>query len=180
MYKKGYKQKKRELVELEHKKANHIFEEAQSSEFEDFNRYWDSRYNDFNEQVRILEDELIQRHKQEQMEFMERIEDILPQHPKETSDMLNLGKIEENLVKLHRFKEAQQVVDKIKVKEDECQEKFKQSKDELAEKHLHQFTKKQNLELEALRKKIQAKRDNLDTQRITELERYFTKIYKKF
>jgi len=54
------------------------------------------------------------------MEFMERIEDILPQHPKETSDMLNLRKIEENLVKLHRFKEAQQVVDKIKVKEDEC------------------------------------------------------------
>ena len=110
------------------------------------------------------------------MEFMERIEDILPQNPKETSDMLNLRKIEESLVKLHRFKEAQQVVEKIRDKEYEVLDKFKQSKDELAEKHLTQFTKKQNLELEALRKKIQAKRDNLDSQRISELERYFYNV----
>jgi len=92
----------------------------------------------------VLEDELIARHKSELMEFMERIEEHLPQAPKESSDMLNLRKVEENLVKLHRFKEAQQVVDKLKEMEIEVMEKFKQQKDELAEKHLHLFTRKQN------------------------------------
>jgi hypothetical protein len=169
--KKVYKQKKRQLVELEHKKANHIFEDAQSSEFEDFNAYWDKRYETFNEEVKALENELVQRHKEDLVEFMSRIEDILPQRPKESSEILNLRKIEENLVKCQRFREAQQVVDKIKDKEIDVIEKFKTNKDELAEKHLQQFTKKQNLELDALRVKIQQKRNELDSQRVSELER---------
>ena len=52
-----FKNKKRILVQLQHKKANQIFEEAQSSEFEEFNAYWENRYKEFDEQVGVLEEE---------------------------------------------------------------------------------------------------------------------------
>ena len=90
----------------------------------------------------------MQRHNVELEEFKSRVQDFLPQKAKESSEMLNLRKVEENLVKLQRFKEAQQVVDKLNEKEIEVNRKFMEDKEQLAEKHVVQFKKKQNLELD--------------------------------
>lgn len=49
---------------------------------------------DFKEQAEKLEDEMIENHKLELEEFVEAVINNLPEAPKETSEILNLHKIE--------------------------------------------------------------------------------------
>jgi len=54
---------------------------------------------DFRDQAEKLEYEMVENHKAELVEFIEAIINNLPEAPKETSEILNLKKIEISLVK---------------------------------------------------------------------------------
>ena len=46
-----------------------------------------------------LEEEMIEKHKEELIEFVETLDQSLPQQPKDSTELLNMRKIEYNLVK---------------------------------------------------------------------------------
>lgn len=74
-------------------------EKAHLEEFNEFNGYWDKKVQEFEEEAFRIEEETQKRHEQETEEFQESIERALGARPKETSEMINLRKIEESLAR---------------------------------------------------------------------------------
>ena len=74
-------------------------EQAYLNEFNNFNEFWDQKMNEFNDQAKELEDQMLQRHQAECDAFVEELEKSIPSKFKESSDLLNLRKIEESLAK---------------------------------------------------------------------------------
>lgn len=78
-------------------------EEAHVNEFNQFNEFWDKRMLEFNEQAQLIEEQMIQRHQEELEKFMEELENALPLKPKDSSELINLRKIEELLAKQEEY-----------------------------------------------------------------------------
>lgn len=78
-------------------------EEAHVNEFNKFNEFWDKRMLEFNEQAQLIEEQMIQRHQEELEKFMEELENALPLKPKDSSELINLRKIEELLAKQEEY-----------------------------------------------------------------------------
>ncbi len=74
-------------------------EETHLEEFNMFNEIWDNRMVQFNERAQQLEEEMIEKHKGELEEFLRSLDESLPEKPKDSSELLNMRKIEDNLVK---------------------------------------------------------------------------------
>ncbi len=54
---------------------------------------------EFNEQATQIEDQMIQRHQMESQKFLEELEKSIPVKPKDSAELLNLRKIQENLAR---------------------------------------------------------------------------------
>ena len=82
---------------------------AHLEEINDFNKYWDNKMMDYQKQAERMENETLQRHQAEVMEFEEEIEKSLSQCKKESGEIINLRKIEETLAKQQKYIEAHKV-----------------------------------------------------------------------
>jgi hypothetical protein len=69
-------------------------EKAHLEEFNEFNAYWDQKMQEFEAEAIRIEEETHKRHEQESQDFQNSVEGALGVRPKETSEIINLRKIE--------------------------------------------------------------------------------------
>ena len=74
-------------------------EKAHLEEFNEFNQYWDKKMQEFEAEAIRIEEDTRRRHEQEAEDFQDGVEKALGPRPKETSEIINLRKIEESLAR---------------------------------------------------------------------------------
>jgi hypothetical protein len=78
-------------------------EEAHVAEFNQFNKFWDEKMQEFNEQVQSVVDQLVAKHQEDLPKFLEDLDNQIPVKPKESAQLLNLRKIQENLARQKEY-----------------------------------------------------------------------------
>jgi hypothetical protein len=119
-----------------------------------------------------IEEETQKRHEQETEEFQEGIERALGAKPKETSEIINLRKIEESLARQEDYKEAHKVQQKIADLERQEFDKWNHSKVNKIKNLLQQLTVKQENEMNVLRQRIESGYEEQKKLRAGELDKY--------
>ena len=72
-------------------------------EFNEFNKFWDKKMYEFAEEGFKIENEIIEKHKEDLIKFEEELEKSIPIKYRENSEILNLRKIEGALVKQREY-----------------------------------------------------------------------------
>jgi len=162
-----YKQKhEQEMMQIE---------QAQVSEFNQFNEFWDKRMMEFNEHAQQIEEQLVQRQQEDLAKFLEDLDNALPVKPKDTTEMLNLKKIEDQLAKQEEYIEAHKIQQKWAKLEREENEKWRVIRDQKIRNQRAQLEQKQQVELAALRKRIATGQEEQRKCRSAELEKLLQK-----
>lgn len=68
-------------------------------EFTEFNMKWDNKMKEYEEEAKKLEEVLINKHLEAYQKLEQELEESIPKKPKDSAELLNLKKREENLVK---------------------------------------------------------------------------------
>lgn len=74
-------------------------EEAHLNEFNQFNEFWDRKMEEYNEQAKLIEQQMIEKHHSELEKFVEELDKAVPFKPKDSAELLNFRKIQESLAK---------------------------------------------------------------------------------
>lgn len=164
----------REELKGRHAQEKKEIEEAHLAEFNQFEEFWEHKVKEFEEEASKAQDEMVSRHQEEIVKFEEELQKSLPQRPKDSSEVLNLKKIEDNLARQQEYLEAHKVQQKCQDMEREEQDKWDQVRDQKIRNQLNQLILKQNQELNALRKRITSAQEEQTKTRASELERYAT------
>jgi len=165
------KVKVRQFDEMVHLEQEH------SDKFQDFNDAWDQKMAEFSEQAQALEQQALERHEDEMRALIIRVDASLPSRPKDSPDLLNLKRIEQHLIKQNQFIEAHRIQQKIKELENEEQYKWVSRRNNKILSQKLVLDKKQDQELENLRKRINTLQDEQQKARTIELAR-LVKNYK--
>lgn len=75
----------------------------------EFNKYWDSKFLEYQEESEKLESETLERHQREGQEFEEVVEQSIPMGKRQTSEIINLRKVEEQLAKQEDYVGAHKI-----------------------------------------------------------------------
>jgi hypothetical protein len=84
-------------------------ETANLEEFTDFSNQWNNRIQDYRDHKAELISNKEESHFMEMQQLFDRLDKQLPFQPKKTSDLLNLIKIREHLVKNKSYSKAEKV-----------------------------------------------------------------------
>eukprot|EP00238_Polyblepharides_amylifera_P012326 CAMPEP_0196578164 /NCGR_PEP_ID=MMETSP1081-20130531/7115_1 /TAXON_ID=36882 /ORGANISM="Pyramimonas amylifera, Strain CCMP720" /LENGTH=417 /DNA_ID=CAMNT_0041897289 /DNA_START=11 /DNA_END=1260 /DNA_ORIENTATION=- len=170
-----------ELREIEEEKlrqvlrARHIaervrVEEGHKEEFESFNAEWDRRMALFDEKAEELEELMIQRHAEDFCDMRRRsTEETL--RPKFSTGLLNQRRIQATLAKQRKYPEAERVKAQADTMEEEELRRLNIQHQAKVNSQEEKLTLKQLQELEALRKRVKAGREEHKRQRQLDLER---------
>lgn len=120
---------------------------------------------EFEKEVDRIEEETTKRHEDEAKEFQEGIENSLGVKPKETSEIINLRKIEESLARQEDYREAHKVQARIAELERVEFEKWNLNKVNKVKNLLQQLQVKQENELNVLRQRIESGYEEQKKQR---------------
>ncbi len=82
---------------------------AHVEEITQFNKYWDEKMLEYQSEAEKLEEETLVRHQAEMEEFEKEIEESISYKQKESSQAINLKKIEQNLARQQNYVEAHRV-----------------------------------------------------------------------
>lgn len=167
--------KQKDLDELNIRQQNDCLEleETHIMEFNQFNQTWDQRMNEFQQHGLGLIKEKEELQHRELEDKAKELEETLPNIFKPSAELLNLRQIERNLAKQKNYAEAHAVqvrCNKMEKKELRSFEDVREQKKLALEKEL---VKKQNNEMEALQKRIEAGESEQKKQRALELEKMF-------
>lgn len=158
--------------ELQSKQENERIELEDSHllEYQEFVNTWDKALNnhkkDSDQQVFLM----IEKQKREKIQLLEKLEKQIPLSPKPSSELLNMIKIQEGLIKQQDYGEAHKVQQRINMltrSENISWDKERKRKIMQQESHLD---KKQEVELNALKKRLKTVEDEMNVQRVAELE----------
>jgi hypothetical protein len=167
--------KDRENSELEVRHQNDLYEleETHISEFNNFNEEWDKRMNEFQMHAAQLMQSLVEKQEEELKNYREQIYDKLGDHFKKSPELLNLETMQKNLARQKEYQQAHQI--QVKAQELEIKErnKYYQDREQKAQVLESKLIKKQELEMESLRKRIIAGENEQKKQRALDLERMF-------
>lgn len=76
---------------------------------EEFNQYWDGKFLEYQQEAERVEGETLDKHENERAEFEAVVEQSIPMGKRETSEMINLRKVEEQLAKQEEYVEAHKI-----------------------------------------------------------------------
>jgi len=172
--------KQLEMSKKEDIKGRQVYEKAQLEqehieEFREFNDYWDKKMADFNEQAQGVEEQTILRHQEEMERFLEELEKALPTKPKDSTELLNLKKIQLSLAKKTDYIEAHKIQQRCMKLEKEETDRYLVQREKKILNQKSQLEQKQINELNALRKRISTGQDEQRKARSLELERLLQK-----
>lgn len=162
-----------EEINYAHKTQLFELEETHISEFNHFNSEWDKRMNEFQVHSGELVNSLEEKHMQEREEHRDKMEQKIKESFKPSSELLNLQKIQVNLAKQKEYVEAHQVQVRAKKLETQEQNKYYQERENKIHAEEKKLVKKQELEMESLRKRIIAGENEQKKQRALDLEKMF-------
>ncbi|KRX04140.1 hypothetical protein PPERSA_08355 [Pseudocohnilembus persalinus] len=150
-------------------------EKAHLEEFNEFNEFWDKKMQEFDEEAIKIKDDLIERQEDEYYKIEQELQKTISLRPKESSEILNLRKIEQNLAKQKSYQEAHQVQQKIKQLEKKEEANWILQRQQKIQKQLQQLRVRQQNELNALAQRIFAGQEEQRKSRSIELERLLQK-----
>eukprot|EP01017_Pseudomicrothorax_dubius_P038119 TRINITY_DN5672_c0_g1_i1.p1 TRINITY_DN5672_c0_g1~~TRINITY_DN5672_c0_g1_i1.p1 ORF type:complete len:309 (-),score=117.76 TRINITY_DN5672_c0_g1_i1:162-1088(-) len=174
-FKKEANRKYKEQLRSRHAKERKEIEESHLEEFNKFNEFWDKKMLDFQEEAAKAENELLSRHQEELTKFAEELEKSLPDRPKDSSEILNLRRIEESLARQREYIEAHKVQQKCNSIVMEEIEKWNTIRDQKIRNQISQLVTKQSQELNAFRQRVTSNQDESNKMRTAELERLIQK-----
>jgi hypothetical protein len=140
-------------------------------EVDEYNAEWDSKFKEFEERSKALEESLNQKHAKETDELYSMLEQKLPKNVKFSREYLELKNQEENLVKQQRFKEALLIKRKSEALEKLDSERFSKGKSEKIKSESVKTANKHLLEKNALKKKIEIEFEVMKKQRQQGMEK---------
>lgn len=131
-------------------------EQAHIQEFNTFNEEWDVKMNEFHVHSAGLLRSLEEKHEQELLENREELEKKLGDNYKQSPMLISLISTQKNLAKQKEYQQAHQI--QIKAQELELQEreKYLQEREKKLVALENKLIKKQETEMESLRKRIVA------------------------
>ncbi|KAL4460358.1 hypothetical protein ABPG74_000109 [Tetrahymena malaccensis] len=167
--------KKKDEIRIRHLNEKQDVEKAHLEEFNQFNQFWDQKMLEFEQEAMRIENELIERQNAEFGSVQEELEKAIPYKPKQSSEVLNLIKIEENLAKQKNYIEAHQVQLKRNQLEKTENQQWMNTRNEKIRKQLTLLKQRQQNELNALRQRINSGKEEQRKNRSIELERLLQK-----
>lgn len=96
-------QEKKTQIKQKHAGEKMQLEEAHLNEFNQFNEFWDHKMEEFTEQAKAIEQQMIEKHHGELARFVEELDKVIPLKPKDSGELLNMRKIQESLAKQQKF-----------------------------------------------------------------------------
>lgn len=87
-------------------------ENTHSEEFNNFNIFWDRKMEEYINEAKKIEESLLLKQTEFYKNFEQEIEKSIPLKPKESAELLNLKKIEEQLAQQKEYIEAHKVQQK--------------------------------------------------------------------
>lgn len=113
---------------------------------------------------------MIEKHKREKIQLLERLEKQIPLTPKPSAELLNMLKIQEGLLKIQDYGEAHKVQQRINLlTRSENVNWDKERKKKIMQQEVH-LDKKQDIELSALKKRLSTIEGEMKVTRIAMLE----------
>lgn len=152
-------------------------EDNHTLEFDNMNSIWENRIRDQQDYANQEISTMISKHQAERVQDEAKLESTLPLKPKYSSELLNMIKIEEGLVKQKAYGEAhavQQRIGMLMMRENENWEKERRRKINQSLIHLD---KRHSVELNALKTRLRCAEDELCKSRVIELEKLLQKYH---
>lgn len=150
-------------------------EDSHLLEYQEFISNWDKRLgshkSEADQQVYLM----IEKHKREKIQLLEKLEKQIPLNPKPSGEVLNMLKIQEGLIKIQDYGEAHKVQQRISMlsrNENSSWDLERKRKIMQQESHLD---KKQEIEINALKTRINSIEDEMKVVRMAELENLLQK-----
>ncbi|KAL4500586.1 hypothetical protein ABPG72_003010 [Tetrahymena utriculariae] len=168
---------KRSKTEMKqrHQCEKQEIEKAHLSEYNEFNEFWDRKMLEFNQEAERVERETVMRHQEELRKIQEELDQQISQKPKDTTELLNLRKTEEQLAKQQEYMEAHKIQQRIFQIEKEEFEKWNFQRNQKIRNIIQQMKQRQLNELNALRQRIQSGQEEQKKIRTQELEKLLQK-----
>jgi len=145
------------------------------AEFKEFNEFWDKKMEEFNEQARTIEEQMIYRHQEEMTKFIEELDMSIPTKPRDSAEILNLRKLQQILAKQKDYIEAHKIQQQCMKLERQEVEKWATVREQKIRNQKAQLEKKQNNELNAIKKRIVTGQEEQRKARSLDLERLLHK-----
>jgi len=141
------------------------------SQFEEFNKMWDQLIQEHVEQMKNIEQEMIDAHQEELLQFDEEVDKLVIPKPKFSKEILNLRHSLGNIIKAKKYNEAQEISEKLEILELQETDRWnKQYKDKFIKKKQLLFVRQKN-EIEAIREKLQNSLQEKLRMRSSELQK---------
>ena len=167
--------KTKEIDELKIRQQNECLEleETHIVEFNKFNQNWDMRMNEFQQHGLSLIKQMEDKHLNELEDYGDKLEKEIPNIFKPSAELLNLRRIQVNLAKQKNYNEAHSVQVKSNQLEKKERKEFAHNRDNKKSAMEQQLIKRQENELLALKKKIEAGENEQKKHRALDLEKMF-------
>lgn len=164
--------RRRQTHENQHREEVLNISEAHMHEMQDFEKSWDERHDEYERHAQNLMDVLAGRHQSELEVMIKKLEaTVTPVSPKWSRDLLNLRKIQETLAKQKKYKEASEAQREASALEAKELALWEATRNAKIKKLMAQQEKKNELEMEGLRKRIASGREEQRHAMATEKNR---------
>ena len=148
-------------------------EQTHIQEFNRFNEEWDVKMNEFQVHSAGLLKALEGKHEQEIKDYREDIEKNMVDNFKASTELIQLISTQKNLAKQQEYQQAHLIQNKAQELEAKERMKYEQERDKKIILLENKIIKRQEVEMESLRKRIIAGENEQKKQRALDLERMF-------
>ena len=165
-------QKKRKEDALAAKQVKEIadIEKAYEEELKNFNDDYDQRTEKYKAECQEEEDQLVQKQAAERETTRKTLEDTIPLIPKHSSEILNLTRIKDTLVRNKEYKDAHGIQQKIFELEEEEKKTWGVERNAKIEQNMASLARKQENEINSFRKRAKTGFDELKKEKAVRLE----------
>jgi hypothetical protein len=162
-------------IQSKHENERIELEDSHLLEYQEFIASWDKRLSSHTKESDHQVFLMIEKQKREKIQLLERLDKQIPLTPKPSSELLNMIKIQEGLIKQKDYGEAHKVQERvIMITRTEKLNWDKERKRKIMQQEAH-LDKKQEIELNALQKRLQTVEDEMKVVRTAELENLLQK-----
>ena len=147
-----------------------MLEESHEREITEFNQLWDQKFDEYKAACKQGEEALRQRQAETYASERERLAANLPAIPKHSSQILNLQKIQDAVIRQKEYKEAHTLQMQLDSLVENNQGRWQDDRNEKIDRMLGQLVKRHEVELKSYRAKAISGFNELKKQKAHELE----------
>lgn len=145
-------------------------EAAYQDELKAHNGQWQEKLALFKQSCKDAEDQLLQRQSVEFETAKQSLEESIPVIPKHSTELLNLKRIQDTLVRNKEYREAHYVQQQMIDLEEKLKQTWGQDRDSKIQQNLSALSKRQENEISSFKQKILAGAEELKKMRAVEYE----------